>query len=172
VEKVLAGNAAAFEEIVRRWQGPLVSLAWRYCRDHSQAEELAQESFLRIYQRLASWRREAVFSTWMFAVATNVIRNRMRQRIPPQLDLDSAPAWAFMEDPVAAVERRDLRGRVRRAVRLLPGRYRDAVVAYYFQELDVRRAASILGLPEGTLKARLRRARALLARRLEGLAGC
>jgi RNA polymerase sigma-70 factor (ECF subfamily) len=169
VERVQDGDVQAFEEIVGRWQGPLVNLAWRYCRDRSQAEELAQEAFLRIYQGLASWRRQAAFSTWMFAVATNVIRNGVRQRLPPQVDLDDAPAWALMDDPVAAAERRDLRARVRRGVRFLPARYRDAVVAYYFQEMDVARAAACLGVTPGTLKSRLHRARGLLARRLAGL---
>lgn len=169
VERVLAGDVGAFEAIVRRWQRPLVNLAWRHCRDRAQAEELAQESFLRIYRQLRSWRREAAFSTWMFAVATNVIRNRMRQRLPPHVNLDEAPAWALGDDPVAAAERRDRQARVRHGVRLLPPRYRDAVVLYYFRDLDVARAAACLGVSPGTLKARLHRARALLARRLEDL---
>lgn len=156
---------------MRRWQGPVVNLAWRYCRDRSQAEDLAQEALLQVYRSLASWRRESAFSTWMFAVATNVIRNRMRQRLPRQVDLDDAPAWALMNDPVAESEQRDLREHVRRGVRLLPARYRDAVIAYYFHDTDIARAAASLGLPSGTLKARLHRARNLLARRLAGVVG-
>src|SRR5476649_482409 len=62
VERVLAGDAAAFEAIVRRWQGPLVNMAWRYCRDRARAEELAQESFLRAWRGLSLWRRESSFS--------------------------------------------------------------------------------------------------------------
>jgi RNA polymerase sigma-70 factor (ECF subfamily) len=170
VERVLAGEVEAFEEIVGRWQRPLVNLAWRYCRDRAQAEELAQEVFLRIYRTLATWRRESSFSTWMFAVATNVIRNRMRQRLPPQVHLDDAPAWALSDDPVGEAERRDVGERVRQAVRFLPPRYRDAVVVYYFQEQDTASAAESLGVSPGTLKARLHRARALLIRRLEHLA--
>ncbi len=167
VDRILAGDIEAFERVVERWQGPLMNLAWRYCHDRSQAEELAQDCFLQIYRSLASWRREAAFSTWMFTVATNVIRNRMRRRLPPQVNLDDAPAWALVQDPVAAAERRDLRAQVRSSVRFLPARYRDVVVAYYFQDMDVGRAAECLGLSPGTLKARLHRARALLARRLE-----
>lgn len=170
VERVLAGEIGAFEAIVQRWQRPLVNLAWRYCHDRAQAEELAQESFLRIYRTLPNWRRESAFSTWMFAVATNVIRNRMRQRLPPHVNLDEAPAWALGDDPVAAAERRDRHARVRRSVQLLPPRYRDAVLLYYFQDLDVARAAACLGVSTGTLKARLHRARALLSRRLRDVA--
>ena len=93
----------------------------------------------------------------------------MRQRLPPHVDVGDAPAWALADDPVAAVERRDMRARVRHGVRLLPPRYRDAVVVYYFQDLDVARAAACLGVSPGTLKARLHRARALLAQRLGDL---
>jgi RNA polymerase sigma-70 factor (ECF subfamily) len=105
----------------------------------------------------------------MFAVVTNVIRNRMRQRLPPQVHLDDAPAWVLSDDPVAEAERRDVRACVRNAVRFLPPRYRDAIVAYYFQEQDLASAAASLGVSPGTLKARLHRARALLTRRLEHL---
>ena len=88
VEKVLAGDTSAFEKIVDRWQGPLVNLAYRFCRDHSRAEEMAQEAFLRAYRSLDGWRREATFSTWLFALATNVYRSELR-RIPGRtLSLD------------------------------------------------------------------------------------
>jgi RNA polymerase sigma-70 factor, ECF subfamily len=81
VEKVLAGDTGAFEGIVHRWQGPLVNLAHRFCRDRSRAEEMAQEAFLRAYRSLDRWRREAAFSTWLFALATNLYCSELR-RIP------------------------------------------------------------------------------------------
>ena len=81
VERVLAGDISAFEGIVRRWQGPLVNLAYRFCHDRGRAEEMAQEAFLRAYRALAQWRKDAVFSTWLFALATNLYRSELR-RIP------------------------------------------------------------------------------------------
>jgi RNA polymerase sigma-70 factor (ECF subfamily) len=81
VERVLAGDISAFEGIVRRWQGPLINLAYRFCRDRGRAEEMAQEAFLRAYRALAQWRKDAVFSTWLFALATNLYRSELR-RIP------------------------------------------------------------------------------------------
>ena len=74
-ERVLAGDVSAFEGIVRRWQTPLVNLAYRFCRDPGRAEEMAQEAFLRAYRGLRGWRRDSAFSTWMFAVATNLYRS-------------------------------------------------------------------------------------------------
>src|ERR1700730_18744720 len=83
VERVLAGNVSAFEGIVRRWQTPLVTLAYRFCHDRGRSEDMAQEAFLRAYRGLGQWRRDALFSTWLFAVATNLYRSELR-RIPPR----------------------------------------------------------------------------------------
>jgi RNA polymerase sigma-70 factor (ECF subfamily) len=64
VARVLDGDVQAFEGIVRRWQGPLINMAWRYCRDRSRAEDMAQEAFVRAWRGLSHWRRESSFSTW------------------------------------------------------------------------------------------------------------
>ena len=74
VEKVLAGDIDAFENIVRRWQGPLINLAYRFCRDRGRAEDMAQNAFLRAFRALEGWRKDAAFSTWLFALATNLYR--------------------------------------------------------------------------------------------------
>src|SRR6516164_7568862 len=79
VQRVLAGDVRAFAGIVQRWQGPLVNMAWRYCRDRSRAEEMAQEAFLRAWRCLGQWRRESSFSTWLFALAANVFRTELKR---------------------------------------------------------------------------------------------
>lgn len=172
VERVLAGDTSAFAGIVRRWQGPLVNLAYRFCRDRGRAEEMAQEAFLRAYRGLAKWRRDSAFSTWLFALATNVYRTELRR----------IPANTFSFDDVA--EPRDMRGdgqaihgrledenrdrAVRRAVAALPSKYKEALLLFYFHEMDVAAAAQSLGVAEGTVKARLFRGRELLRRKLTG----
>ena len=80
--RVLAGDTRAFEGIVRRWQSPLINLAYRFCRDRGRAEDMAQEAFLRAFRNLASWRQESAFSTWLFALATNLYCTELR-RLPP-----------------------------------------------------------------------------------------
>lgn len=80
--RVIAGDTQAFEGIVRRWQSPLINLAYRFCRDRGRSEEMAQEVFLRAFRNLASWRQELTFSTWLFALATNLYCSELR-RIPP-----------------------------------------------------------------------------------------
>lgn len=167
VERVLAGDVSAFEGIVRRWQGPLVNLAYRFCRDRGRAEEMAQEAFLRAYRALDRWRKDAAFSTWLFALATNLYRSELR-RIPGRT------VWlgdvAERRDPHSldgGLEDKERDRTVRRAVLALPPKYREALVLFYFHDMDVPAAARSLGVPEGTVKARLFRGREILRRKLQ-----
>jgi RNA polymerase sigma-70 factor (ECF subfamily) len=166
VERVLAGDVSAFEGIVRRWQGPLINLAYRFCHDRGRAEEMAQEAFLRTYRALGQWRKDAVFSTWLFALATNLYRSELR-RIPARtvpLEDIAEPADARASDGGLEDHDRDLA--VRRAVFALPPKYREALILFYLHEMDVTSAARSLGLPEGTVKARLSRGREILRDKL------
>lgn len=169
VERVLAGDARAFEGIVRRWQGPLVNMAWRYCRDRSRAEEMAQEAFLRAWRGLAQWRREASFSTWLFSLAANVYRTELKRFPVETVALEDAREPAHAAGQLRAVAMQKSADTVRRAVLALPPRYREPVILFYFHEMDLGMAAGTMGMPEGTLKARLSRARALLRRRFPRL---
>jgi RNA polymerase sigma-70 factor (ECF subfamily) len=167
VGHVLAGDVEAFAGIVRRWQGPLVTLAHRFCRDRDQAEEMAQGAFVTAFKSLEQWRSEGAFGSWLYAVAANVYRSEMRRKRPFTLPLD------VLHDAVGAHDNTSTRGDadreelVRHMVATLPAKYRDVIVLFYFHRMDVQEAARSLGLAAGTVKARLHRARALLRRKLE-----
>ena len=167
VDRVLGGDPSGFEGLVRRWQRPLVNLAYRFCHDRGRAEEMAQEAFLRAYRSLGTWRKDAAFSTWLFAIATNVYCSELR-RVPPRpVPLDDIPE---LVEPGGAVRDDVYRDRiVRRAVLALPAKYREALMLFYFHDMDVSLAAQSLSLPEGTIKARLSRGRAILLRKLSKL---
>ena len=169
VERVLAGDVNAFEGIVRRWQGPLVNMAWRYCRDRGRAEEMAQEALVRAWRGLKQWRSEGSFSTWLFALAANVFRSELKRFPTLDVGIEDAPEPARAAVQESGLATRQSRDAVRRAVLALPLRYREPVVLFYFHEMDVSAAARTLGMPEGTVKARLARARALLKRRFPHL---
>ena len=169
VNRVLAGEVQAFEGIVRRWQGPLVNMAWRYCRDRGRAEEMAQEAFLRAWRGLAGWRREASFSTWLFALAANVFRSELQRFPAVNVPLEDAAEPAGPATQHEGLARRLSDDSVRRAVLALPKRYREPVTLYYFHEMDVAAASRTMGLPEGTVKARLARGRELLRKRFPHL---
>jgi len=171
VERVLAGDVAAFAGIVQRWQTPLVNLAYRFCHDRGRSEDMAQEAFLRAYRGLGQWRKDAVFSTWLFALATNLYRSELR-RIPARTvsleDIAEPPdARAFDGGFEDRDYDRDLA--VRRAVSALPAKYREALILFYFHDMDIGTAARSLGLPEGTVKARLFRGREILRSKLPQL---
>jgi RNA polymerase sigma-70 factor (ECF subfamily) len=154
---------------VQRWQGPLINLAYRFCHDRGRAEEMAQDAFLRAYRALGQWRKDAVFSTWLFALATNLYRSELR-RIPARtvsLDDIAEPADARASD--GGLEDRDRDLAVRHAVGSLPAKYREALILFYFHDMDVTAAARSLGLPEGTVKARLFRGREILRGKLPQL---
>ena len=169
VDRVLAGDISAFEGIVRRWQGPLINLAFRFCRDRGRAEEMAQEVFLRAYRALAQWRKEAVFSTWLFALATNLYRSELR-RIPARmLSLEDIPEPQDARASDGGLEEHNRDLAVRRAVLALPAKYREALILFYFHDMDITTAARSLGLPEGTVKARLFRGREILRSKLPQL---
>ena len=166
VEMVLAGDINAFEGIVRRWHRPLINLAYRFCRDPGRAEELAQEALLRSYRALHQWRKDAAFSTWLFALTTNFYRSELRRTPITIVSIEEA---VELEDPRArdgGLEDRDRDQAVRELVHMLPEKYRDVILLYYFHEMDVAACAKSLDLAEGTVKARLARARDMLRTKL------
>ncbi len=143
-----------------RWQGPLVNLAYRFLsRSWTAPRTWRKRPFLRAYRGLGQWRKDAVFSSWLFALATNLYRSELR-RIPARtvsIDDVAEPADTRASDGGREDEDRDFA--VRRAVGALPAKYREALILFYFHDMDVTGAARSLGLPEGTVKARLSRGR-------------
>ena len=167
--RVVAGDLSAFEGIVRRWQRRLVNLAWRFCRDRATAEDMAQEVFVKIFRSIATFRGEAAFSTWLTAIAVNTYRSRLRAEGQPLLSLDPARTFDVEPGPLHGLVERQRAEAVRRAVLTLPQRYREAILMFYFEEKSLTEAARVLGVAEGTLKARLHRGRELLRRRCANL---
>lgn len=171
VERVLAGDLSAFEGIVRRWQAPLVNLAYRFCRDRGRAEDMAQAAFLRAFRALPAWRRESLFSTWLFALAINVYRTEVRRSPAGVVPLEDVPEPMSPALGEVALEDGDRDRILRRAVLALPAKYRDAMVLFYFHDMDISVAARTLRLPEGTVKTRLSRGREILRSKLPRLLG-
>ena len=168
VDRVLNGDPAAFEGIVIRWRKPLVNAAYRFCRDEGRAEELAQEAFLKAFRSLATWKRAASFSTWLFTVALNTFRNELRRTPPRSSPIEAANAIRDGRRLAAdEIETRQRDETVRRLVLTLPRKYAEAITVFYFRDMDLAQAAAALSIPEGTLKARLHRARQLLRERIE-----
>lgn len=164
-ERVLAGDVSAFESIVRRWQAPLVNLAYRFCRDRARAEDMAQEAFLRVFRGLKGWRQDAAFSTWLFAIATNLYRRELR-RIPAHtMSIEDVTELWDPRPTDGGLAEEERSQAIRSAILSLPAKYREPMILFYFHEMDISAAARGLNLPPGTVKARLSRGRKLLRER-------
>jgi RNA polymerase sigma-70 factor (ECF subfamily) len=162
--------AAAFEKLVDRYESKIYRLCCALLRDPSLAEDAAQESLLRIWRALARYDRRASLSTWIYAITRNRCLTAIDRRRAAGIASDAdgrhraadaaAPAPAEIDDQAALL---------RELVDALPERYRRAVTLYYFEERSITEAALMLGVPEGTLKTNLFRARSLLLERMNGM---
>jgi len=167
VHRVLEGDISSFGNIVRRWQNPLVNLAFRFCRDRQRSEEMAQDAFMQIFRNLEKFRGEAAFSTWIFSVSLNVYRSALRRKSLPVKSIDDLMDLAAGQIPYLQIEQQERDELIRQAVALLPKRYRDAIIVFYFREMNLTETAAILRVSEGTAKAWLHRGREMLRNKLE-----
>jgi RNA polymerase sigma factor (sigma-70 family) len=156
----------AFAELVRRHQSQVRTVLRRLTRgDAALADDLAQETFVRAWKNLKTFRFEARFSTWIYRIAFNAWHSEARKRreLPLELDDASPPegSGAFGEMPDVA-SRVDLE----RAIALLNDSERAAIAACYYADLSLEEAARVLGIPVGTLKTQVLRAKAKLRARL------
>ncbi|HZN61360.1 MAG TPA: sigma-70 family RNA polymerase sigma factor [Planctomycetota bacterium] len=164
------GDAAAFDELVRRHQKAVLNIAWRYCGDRSLADDLAQEIFVKVWRARGSYQPAARFSTWLYRIAVNRCLNEIRSRprggsLPVEETLEE-PAGARPDDDLHLAEVRDA---VRRAVDGLPANQRMAVILSRFHELPYDEIAEAMSVSLEAVKSLLFRARENLKTALEKL---
>ncbi|MCS7078722.1 MAG: sigma-70 family RNA polymerase sigma factor [Chloracidobacterium sp.] len=175
VERTLSGEHRAFELLVRRWERPVFSLAYRLMGSDEDAREVCQETFLAAFRNLKTFRGEAKFSSWLYRIALNACRSRQRRQPSENVSLDEhAEAHGF--DPPAtagtvdeALLRDEQAQLVRRALAALPPEMRQVIVMKEYEGLKFHEIAEVLGIPVSTVKTRLYTGLNLLRRRLEGL---
>jgi len=165
------GDEACFTELVRRYKTKLVNTAYRVVGDFAKAEDVVQETFLRVHRNRDRYRSIARFSTWIYTIALNVARNELRNTKRKRLvsldafggNSDSDPSTYEIPDESAMPDRdaetRELRKIFNRAIEKLPERYRTVFVLRDVQELSYEEIAEILKIPKGTVKSRMNRAR-------------
>jgi RNA polymerase sigma-70 factor (ECF subfamily) len=160
------GDQDAFAELVTRHQRYVYNLAYRLLRDAHEAEDLAQEAFLRAWRGLTGFRNESQFSTWLYRIVTNLCYNRLpglrRQLVQEDAELLERVAASAENSPRALFDAGERRARVQAAIEALPDKYRLIVTLYYLQEQSYQEIAATLGLPLGTVKTHLYRARGRL----------
>ncbi|HTI43864.1 MAG TPA: sigma-70 family RNA polymerase sigma factor [Vicinamibacterales bacterium] len=170
-QDALAGSEAAYRELVTRYATPAVNFVHRIVRDRGLAEDLAQEGFLRVYQRLHTYDPDRKFSSWFFQVLRNITIDYLRVNRVPTASLDElqeegnrgASVDRESVSPEEAAEQGELAIAMAAALSRIRPEYRECVVLRYQEGLTHPEIAEILGLPAGTVKTHLHRARKELA---------
>ena len=167
------GHEPAFRELVRRYERPVFSLLYRMVRDRALAEDLAQETFIKVLNGIKSYNPQFKFSSWIFKIANNAAIDHLRRRDLDTLSLDGSPhattpeemsATALQlgdrgESPLQEVEARELGSAIERAIAKLRPEYRACILLRHVEGHSYEEIARILDLPLGTVKTYIHRAR-------------
>lgn len=168
VERCLAGDREAFAVLVERYGGRVYNVALRITGDPDGAADCAQEAFVRAYRSLHRYDPAYSFGPWILKIATNASLNYLRRWHAHEAPVDEMPDAAEPEEagPELTTLRREQLGEVLAAMAELPPPYRAALALRHFQELSYQEVADALGIPLGTVKTHLHRARAALRARI------
>ena len=178
--RVAEDDERAFTELVRRYQGRVTNLVSRVLNDRECADDLAQEVFVRVYVHRRNYRRGSRLSTWVFTIAANLAKNEIRRRVRRRnwFSLDALQevlkdSAGILADPTEgserSLEREQLQIEIGRAIATVPEKYRLSLVLRDIEGLPYEEIAEVLGIPGGTVRSRINRARSMLKRKLQPL---
>lgn len=178
--RVAVDDERAFAELVRRFQARVTNLISRVLNDRECADDLAQEVFVRVFVHRRNYRHGAKLSTWLFTIAANLAKNEIRRRVRRRnwFSLDAlqellSDSAIQLADPTegreATLEREQLQEAVGRAIATVPEKYRLALVLRDIEGLAYEEIATVIGIPGGTVRSRINRARSMLKRKLQPL---
>jgi RNA polymerase sigma-70 factor (ECF subfamily) len=170
IDRYLAGDVGAFDELMRAHEDRVFGICLRMLRDRQAALDATQETFLTVFRKADRYKAQAAFSTWLYRVAVNTCYDQLRRAkrhaaapLPERVD----PPDTHTEDAIAAA---DIRPDIEAALQDLQPEFRAAVVLVDLEGLALETAASLLGVPTGTIKSRVFRGRRMLAEALGNLA--
>jgi RNA polymerase sigma-70 factor (ECF subfamily) len=173
VRHAARGREAAYRELIRRYQRPVFSLIYRMVRDRELAEDLAQETFIKVLNAIDSYRPEYKFSSWIFKIANNAAIDQLRRRGLNTLSLDGSPhaesseaieattlqIGDTRESQLDEVASRELGSQIERAIARLRPEYRSCIILRHIDGRPYEEIAEMLDLPLGTVKTYIHRAR-------------
>ena len=173
IRRVLAGDETAFAELVKKYQKPVHTLAWRKIGDFHIAEDITQETFLKVYQRLHTLKDPHQFSGWLYVITANLCATWLRKKRIQTQPLEDTEPTMIQEDAysrhvvkertkTAAESQREV---VKQLLAKLKESERTVMTLYYLGEMTVAEISRFLGVSTSTIKSRLRRARHRLQRR-------
>jgi RNA polymerase sigma-70 factor (ECF subfamily) len=178
IRRIVAGEKELFHELIRPYERMVYLTVFSIVKNEAEAEDGAQEAVIGAYRHLGSFRAEAKFSTWLTTIAINEGRKRLRkaksaaessideEAEEKEGDYTPAPLTDWREIPLEALERKELREALRKAVAELPAIYRQVFALRDLEELSIEETAQALGVNPGIVKVRLHRARIMLQKKL------
>ena len=180
IAAILAGDIQLYHQLIRPYERSVYMMALSYVKNEADAEDVAQEAFLKAFHHLATFRSESKFSTWLIGIALNEARSRLRREGVLRMDSlddtteDGGPVSpAILRDwrevPSEALERKEIRQMLQEAITGLPEKYREVFILRDVEELNVFETAAALRITVGNVKVRLHRARLMLQKQLSPL---
>jgi RNA polymerase sigma-70 factor (ECF subfamily) len=177
IAAILGGEIQLYHELIRPYERNVYVMALSYMKNEADAEDVAQEAFVRAFQKLSSFRAESKFSTWLISITINVARTQLRRQALVRMesldqlpDEDKAISPALLRDwreiPSEAVEREEVRKMIQQAVEMLPDIYREVFLLRDVEELTIVETAEMLNISIPSVKVRLHRARMMLQKQL------
>ncbi len=175
VQQSKSGNIDAFDELIKRYESKIYTVAYKFTGNHADANDLAQETFIRVYQSLPSFRGDSSFATWIYRIASNVCRDELRrQQRRKKISLDemmSQPGGnlSLADDgvsPEVSLEKSELQRAVQRCLNTLSDEQRLILIMREIQELSYDEIAAALDCSLGTVKSRLNRSRQALKQKV------
>ena len=178
IEDLRAGDMTALAVVVEKYKRLVYRLAFQITKNHEDANDVMQDTFLKVYESIHSFRKESAFETWLYRIvvnqAINLVKRRERRREAPlsgttetQIRSELKRASNLRNNPHLSVERKELQRQVTQAVNSLPMKHRMVVILHEFEGLTHPKIALILNCSEGTVRSRLHYARKKLRERLK-----
>jgi RNA polymerase sigma-70 factor (ECF subfamily) len=181
IQRINSGRLDHFHDLVKKYEQKLYNFSLRMCRDHSDAEDMVQDTFLNVFRYLKDFRYETKFKNWLYKIAASTcFKKRRKSKFAPEKELsldefrpsdeaekpDQVPEWALL--PLDKVLNEELAGVINRGILSIPKKYRMVIVLRDIEGFSTAETAQILNLSQANVKVRLHRARLYLREKLKG----
>jgi len=175
VLRARAGDDEAFTRLVEAYQNPVYNLAYRMLGSPTEAEDAAQETFVRVYARLSTYDPQRKFSSWILSIASHYCVDRLRRRHGNTVSMEEIMSWRWLPDDKPKPEERTLAheesATIQRLLSELPDQHRLVIILRYWQDMSYEEIAEVTGSTVSAVKSRLHRAREQMAQRLGEVEG-
>ena len=171
IKQVLEGNANAFAPLVEKYKDMVFTLALRLLKNREEAEEVAQDVFVKSYQSLSGFKGRSKFATWLYSITYNacmdVIKRKKRYMVPEDISMLNDSRTTQEEDALSLLMKHDRNTAINQTIEKLPEEDRSIIWCYYFEELSIKEIAKVVNLSPSNVKVRLHRSRKRLYALLE-----